>query len=536
MLRILVLTLFVSFCTISSSDAENDSLAQQLETTNRYLILKDSIITHKKQDIKAYRDSLKINTPKNKNEEFRLLLQLSKQYEYFVYDSAFQYANRATKMAYQLKDEEKIAEAKTRLSLILLLKGLYKETIDSLQSINPYMLQAKKRIDFYAVAYRAYYDLSNSRWGYYAPKYREIGNSYVRKIEEEGDPKSFTYLLAQALRSLNNLDNNKAISQYNNLVYNHDLDPHQAAISNCGLGIAYIRLHEKDKAKYHLLKAVIGDIKSVTMETLAAKVLAEVLFHEGDLEKANKFIAEAQKDASFYGSNARRLEISYIRPDIEAAVLKKVVKEKDLVLSASIIVSLLTLIIVAFAIIIYRQLRELKNARKVIMESNRSLRQVNDQLREVSKIKEEYVGYYFNFSSQFIERMDAMRKAISRQLLTKQFDAIEHELRQYNAKKERQNLFQDFDRIFLKLFPDFINRFNLLFDEKDRIQFKDANCLNTDLRIFALIRLGIIDNDKIASILNFSVNTIYTYKTKIKNRSLVPNEDFDSKIMEIKSV
>ncbi|RUT79705.1 DUF6377 domain-containing protein [Ancylomarina longa] len=536
MLRILILSFLICLGNTTISEAQNDTLAQQFEKTNRYLHLKDSIIRQKKLDINVFRDSLKIANPKNKKEEFRLLLQLSKQYEYFVYDSAFQYANRAINIAYQLKDEEKIAEAKTRLSLILLLKGLYKETIDSLQSINPYVLQAKKRVEFYSVAYRAYYDLSNSRWGYFAPKYLKIGNSYVRKIEEEGDPDSFDYLLARALKSLNNLENDKAINLYKELVYHHNLNPHQAAISNCGLGIAYIRLHEKEKAKYHLLKAAVGDIQSVTMETLAAKVLAEVLFHEGDLEKANKFIAEAQKDAGYYGSNARRLEISYIKPDIEAAVLKKVVKEKDLVLSVSIIVSLLTLIIVAFAIIIYRQLRELRKARKVIMESNRSLRQVNDQLREVSKIKEEYVGYYFNFSSQFIERMDAMRKAISRQLLTKQYDTIEHELRQYNAKKERQNLFQDFDRIFLKLFPDFVNRYNLLFEDKDRIQLKDSNCLNTDLRIFALIRLGIIDNEKIASILNFSVNTIYTYKTKIKNRSLVPNEDFDSKIMEIKSV
>lgn len=97
-------------------------------------------------------------------------------------------------------------------------------------------------------------------------------------------------------------------------------------------------------------------------------------------------------------------------------------------------------------------------------------------------------------------------------------------------------LFEDFDRIFLKLFPDFVKRFNLLFEESERIILKDSHCLNTDLRIFALIRLGVNDNEKIASILNFSVNTIYTYKTKIKNRSLISNDEFEAKIMEIKSV
>ena len=131
-------------------------------------------------------------------------MRLTKEYEYFVYDSAFYYGNLALKTAYRLKDASKIAEAKSNISLILLLRGLYKETIDSIQTIDPMALDQKKLIDFYSVAYRAYYDLSNSRWGYYAPKYRESGNSYVKKIAAEGDPDSFEYILALALKSQNN--------------------------------------------------------------------------------------------------------------------------------------------------------------------------------------------------------------------------------------------------------------------------------------------------------------------------------------------
>jgi len=264
--------------------------------------------------------------------------------------------------------------------------------------------------------------------------------------------------------------------------------------------------------------------------------LAELLHYDGRVEEAYKFIEHAQKDASFFGSHARRLEISYIKPDIEAAMLNKVEKEKDLMVSVAIIIFILSIVIVSFIVIVYKQLREIRKARKEVIIANENLQDVNDMLREVSKIKEEYVGYYFNFSSQFIEKIETMKKAISRQLMTKQYDAIEMELKNYNSKKERQNLFEDFDRIFLKLFPDFVNRFNQLFTEENKISLKDSQSLNTDLRIFALIRLGINDNEKIASILNFSVNTIYTYKTKIKNRALVPNEEFDAKIMEIKSV
>jgi len=103
-------------------------------------------------------------------------------------------------------------------------------------------------------------------------------------------------------------------------------------------------------------------------------------------------------------------------------------------------------------------------------------------------------------------------------------------------KKEKEELYRNFDRVFLKLFPDFVEEFNKLLKEEHRIVLKEDELLNTDLRIFALIRMGITDNEKIANILQYSVNTIYTYKTKIKNRSLVPNEKFEDYVMQINSV
>ena len=531
------LCIVLSFYLLSSLHAQNDPLENQFELTDQYLAKKDSIIKEKNKHINILFDSLQFQKKSgNLEKEFKLLVDITKEYEAFVYDSAFLYGRKAIKAAYQLKDPAKIAEAKSNISLILLLKGLYKETIDTLKTINPQVLNQQKRIEFYSVAYRAYGALSNTRWGYYAPKYREIGNSYYDKIVKEGNPESFEYILALALRSQSNNENYDVCKYCTKLIDEFDLNSHQEAITNSILGFSYLKLNDKRKAKIHLLKAVVGDLKSATKETSAAKVLAEILFEEGDLERANKFISEAKIDADFYGSNARQLEISFIQPNIEAAVFKELEKEKDLVSNFFLIVSIFALLLISFSFIIYRQVKELKKARKEILERNRNLRQLNDMLREVSKIKEEYVGYYFNFSSQFIEKLEGMKKAISRQLLTKQYDAIEMELKNYNSKKERQHLFEDFDRIFLKLFPDFVNLFNQLFEEKDRIVLKDSQLLNTDLRIFALIRLGISDNEKIASILNFSVNTIYTYKTKIRNRSTFPNEAFDLKVMAIKSV
>jgi predicted negative regulator of RcsB-dependent stress response len=533
--RLLILSVFSLFI-FSSAFAQQESVAGLFEEANNLLAKKKEIVENKMQKIAKERKALGLIKESDLLGQCNSLIKLSKEYEYFVYDSAFYYGNKALKLAYAIKDKGKVAEAKANLSLVMLLKGMYKETIDSISSVDIQSLSNDKRIEFYAIAYRAYYDLANSRWGYYAPKYRRIGDSYCEKIFQEGKPDSYNYVLAKALKSLNNAQDEKAISHYHQLIDQFELTYHQQAITHSGVAMAYLRTGEVQKAKYHLLKAVIGDIQSATMETLAAKSLAEILFHEGDLQKANKYITEAQKDANFYGSNARRLQIAFIQPKIEAAVLNEVEKEKSRMFLIGIVITILLVIIVVFAIIFFRQLQELKRARKEILESNKNLRTVNDSLREVSQIKEEYVGYYFNFSSQFIEKMDGMKKAIARQLMTKQYDAIDLELKKYNPKKERKYLFEDFDRIFLKLFPDFVNRFNQLFDEADQIALKDSQSLNTDLRIFALIRLGVNDNEKIASILNFSVNTIYTYKTRIKNKSMVTNEEFESKIMEIKSV
>ncbi|WP_282014794.1 DUF6377 domain-containing protein [Marinifilum flexuosum] len=530
---ILLFLILVSFTSYSNSIFQTS----KEKNVNYYLNLKDSIDDAKWRKINSITASVnRLNKKVNLEDQYHLFSSLSKEYEYFVYDSAFHYGNKSLQMAYQLKDAEKIAESKSNLALVLLLKGLYKETIDTIQTIRGQDLPNEKRIEFYAVAYRAYYDLANSRWGYYSPKYRKLGDQYVDKIEKEGKNNFFHYNLALALKNLNNQKDEQAVKYYTKVMKGLKLDPHQMAICQSGMGVALARLGKADEAKKAIEKAVIGDVLSATKETLASKILAEILFYEGDLEKANKLIEQARKDAEFYGSDVRRLEISFIQPDIDAAVVGELEKEKKQVVIIGIVISVMLIVIVVLAIVFFKQLQELKKVRKEIGERNENLGIVNESLREVSRIKEEYVGYYFNFSSQFIEKMEGMKKAISRQLMTKQYDAIELELKNYNPKKERQLLFEDFDRIFLKLFPDFVKRFNLLFEESERIILKDSHCLNTDLRIFALIRLGVNDNEKIASILNFSVNTIYTYKTRIKNRSLISNDEFEAKIMEIKSV
>jgi hypothetical protein len=531
-----VFSLFVPFLFVLSQA----SLAQSVyeEQLDDYILERTEIDSLKKGRIKALSiDLMRIREKNDPDLEFKSLINNVKAYEYFVYDSAFKYAQAANRLAYELKDLEKIAESKSKLSLIMLLKGLYTSSIDTINSVQAQYLSKEKRREFYSTAYRAYYDLSGySRDKHYSEAYKKLGHFYNQKLIDEFPKPSFEKLLGLALQSMVNGKLYRAEDYYLNLLNRFKLNDHETAIVTSGLGFIYLDRGEIEKSKAYLMQASIADIKSATKETTACRSLAELFYKEGNIDKAYQYILIAKADADFYGSEQRKFEISYILPLIESARFQKLNKEKKMITLSILIVGIISLLVFIFLIVILRQLKKLRQARREIELSNKNLTHLNELLREASRIKEEYIGYYFNFSSQYIDKLEDIKKSISRQLITKSYDNIDQELKKYSSKNERKRLFEDFDRIFLKLFPDFIQRFNQLFDEEDRILLKDDFCLNTDLRIFALIRIGVADSEKIAGILNLSVNTIYTYKTKIRNRSIYPNEEFDLKVMAIKSV
>lgn len=206
-------------------------------------------------------------------------------------------------------------------------------------------------------------------------------------------------------------------------------------------------------------------------------------------------------------------------------------------------VTLLLLLVVALVIVILKQVKKLKAAQKIITEAhikeheiNRKLAETNEKLSDANKIKEEYIGYFFNVNSEFFDKIDRFKKSVEQKIADRKFEDIKVLIRSINLKKEKEELLKHFDQAFLNLFPNFVTAFNSMFREEDRVKLKEDELLNTDLRIFALIRMGIHDNEKIAHILQYSINTINAYKTRIKNKSLVPNEEFEKRIMEIKTV
>jgi hypothetical protein len=199
-----------------------------------------------------------------------------------------------------------------------------------------------------------------------------------------------------------------------------------------------------------------------------------------------------------------------------------------------VVITALALLVVFFLVMIIKQLKKLKIKEAIIEGKNLQLNHINGKLIEDAKIKEEYIGQFFKAISGYIVKLENLKISIDAKLSMKKYDAIHTFVNNIDIKKERENLYYSFDHIFLKIFPNFITVFNGLFAEKDQIWPDEDEVLNTDLRIFALIRMGIADNETIAKILEYSVNTIYVYKMRIKAKSLHPDQ-FEQRIMDIKA-
>lgn len=472
----------------------------------------------------------------NNNDLFEGYLKLYEEYRIFNYDSAYAYGSKMQAYARQTNDSFRISYSKIKLSFIMLSSGMFKEVFDTLKTINLSHLNKGEKAEYYTLMARCYYDLADyDKDQFYAPAYDLEGNKYVDSALAFFPEKSFQFYYYNGLKNIRSGNLDSALLFLQKIIYDPTLSPHEIALTASTLSDIYIRKGETDTAINLLIRAAISDIRSSTKETSATLNLATLLFRKNDLKNASTYIEKAVNDALFYGARQRKVQLSAILPLIEAEKLNIVEKEKHLVLTYAVVVTLLLVLLIILAIVIYRQVNKLKNAKRIISDAHLHQQIINMKLLEANKIKEEYIGYFFSGNSEFYSRIERFKKLVEQKITDRKPDEIRFLVNNLNLKQERDELLKSFDQIFLNLFPDFINKFNAFFKEEDKIKLKEGELLNTDLRIFALIRMGIHDNEKIARILEYSVNTINTYKTKIKNKSIVPNEEFEHKIMEIEA-
>ncbi|GAB3914071.1 DUF6377 domain-containing protein [Mucilaginibacter boryungensis] len=529
-----LLLFFLVFSALTAfSDSKTDNLFDELKAE----FGKKSYYDHQKEVRIQHLKAALFSVPgTDLNRQFNICNKLYDEYKSYQYDSAYVYANKLQGLSNALHDKAKIDFSKIKIGFILLSSGMFKETFDSMHGIDVHNLDDSVKVEYYSILTRAYYDLANyDNDRIYSPRYKMQANMYIDSAIKLSKPGSYDNIYLTGYKKLKNGHIDSAAAIFNQLLDPKKLTEHQYAIVASTLSNVYLNT-QKDKCIELLTRATMSDIRSSTKETIALFWLAELLYKKGDIQNTYIALKYAQADAEFYGARQRKIQIGTLMPIVAAEIITYKEREERRFIIFLSIVTVLAVLVIVISILLSKQLKKLKQKEKIIDDKNVQLEKVNLKLLEGAKIMEDYIGYFFNVISGYILQLERIKRSVDTKLSIKKYDDIQLMANNINIKKERDTLFYTFDHVFIKIFPNFIEEFNALFNKEDQIWPKEHEVLTTDLRIFALMRMGISDTETIAKILEYSEKTIYVYKQRIKAKALIHGDEFEHRIMAIKAV
>lgn len=541
-----LLPLLLLFTLPVSAQQTLESLLRDLdvaiENSGQYEKEKIQRITLMKDGLNALELSLE--------EEYRINLRLYNEYEAYICDSARHYINRNIDIATQLGNREWLDESKLKKAHILATSGLYAEGVRLLETIEKKYLSERLLVDYYMAFENIYlYHAEYAQDDEYRPEYLDKMNRYrdsVLLVVPEG---SYQYVIVRAPQFIDRQQPEQAEILLKDCMHKTASDTREYAILTSILAFTYQMSNRLELQKMSLTESAIADIKGVVKENNSLRALSELLYEEGALDRANKYMKKSMADASFYNARLRNVQASKMLPVIDYAYqLEKEMQRRKLQIFLGVISILSLFLIVAVGYVI-RQLKKLAKARREVVHANRELqklnadlveanrrqKQTNDSLTEANCIKEEYIGRFLGQCSAYIDKLETYRRMLNKKAASGKVEELYKTLKSSQfIEDELKEFYHNFDNSFLSIFPDFVECFNRLLPEGEQIVPKQGERLTTELRIFALIRLGITDSAKIASFLRYSITTIYTYRSKLKNKSLY-RDNLEEQVMKIGS-
>lgn len=480
---------------------------------------------------------------------FYIQNQLFHEYLPFNFDSALQYINRNLDLSSKLNNVSFKHETNLHLANLLAYSGRYLEALDVVKKVTKTDLSLTNKREYYSIYVKVYSELylftpakENS------PYYRSLYHSYADTLMGLLDKNTEDYLalVEKDYRDSRRLDDCKrtndqrfAMSEMGTRTYS------TVAFERA---ILYQIENNIEMEKKYLILSAISDIKAAVKDNASLTDLAMLLFNENNIDDAYRYIMFSFEDAAFYNSRLRYVQISNILPLITEAYQLKSDNQKAELRKFLWIISLLSLILLVAIIAIFHQIRSLRNAKDELLNVNDRLMQLNDNLKVTNeelnsvnnelmvsdKVKEHYIGSFLAICSEYIDKLDNFRKLVNKNIVAHKVDDLYATTKSKKLiDKEIEDFYNSFDNIFLHLFPNFVQQINELLLEEEQLEIKKDDALPTEIRIFALIRLGIKDSSKIAHLLRYSVNTIYNYRVKIKNKAVVPRDEFEDYIMKI---
>lgn len=549
MKKILSLVYILCFSALTSSFAQNknikdlyEQLDQAIEQSQYYINQKESRIT------KIKKQSRQGHTPP---QLLTAYYKLYEEYQTYKSDSSIYYIHQAIDLAKRNNMKSDITKLRSLLALQYSTSGAFTEALHVLQSIDKKTLNNSNKKDYYIAFYHVYGELGFTNINIDT----ELSQEFYSKQDCYRDtlfsilsPNSEDYLMRKEvlLTSQNKL---KEALKINDIRLSKcKKGSHEYGIVAYYRYLIYRSLKDEDMVKYWLLQSAICDVKCAINDQASLWILAEILSKEKDVERSYKYINFSWKAIKKFCTRIRSWQISPVLGTIDHNYQAELKKANHRLIFAIICVSLLVIALALLTFYVNKQKSYLSNARNELKKTNTQLEELNnklsstngmlkasnDKLNESNGVKEEYIGKFLGACSHYIDKLDKMRLNVNKMVKNKQYNELYSMTKSSEVKEqELEELYANFDKVFLNLFPNFVEDLNGLLKEECQIHLSSPNKLSAIVRVFALIRLGIDDSTKIAEFLHYAVNTIYNYRAKLRNGALNDRNEFEKKVREL---
>lgn len=522
---------------IHTGGKSEKSVLQQLDQVVkerfRYGEIKESRIDSLKQVVQQTEDPERL---------YKLYHNLFKEYRSYNMDSALYMAEQKAFLSQKLNKPELIFSSDVSLAQGLATVGMYKEALDILDRIDKRPLDDNQRSGYLHIYHSVYKLLADNSFTQTEKEYyTQLVLCYKDSLLQVNPPGTLGYYLIEKGIYTSRGDYDKAFAIMDHCYTEFGGNESYIGILAYELAELYEHTGQTEEEKKYLAISAVSDLQAGVKEYIALYKLAVLLYREGDIDRAYTYIKCSLEDATYSKARFRTLEMSEALPIITAAYEKKEEQEKAHLKTYLLRITLLLFILLVSLICIAVQLRRIWLAKRSIhtmyeelKKMNEELNGLNRQLAESNVVKEAYIGSVFTLCSQYIDKMEAYRIHINRRLRTgKVEEAVKITSSTSLVPDELKAFYATFDSIFLSLFPHFIEQLNQLLKEGEQIVPKKGDLLSPELRVFALVRLGISESSKIAGFLHYSLQTVYNYKLKVRNKSFLPKEEFNEALQQI---
>lgn len=542
--------IFLCLCTIcmcrlhAADSSRADSLLLKLDQA-----IKERPIYMEQKELKLVELKRQLHRQIPDEERFAILGTLLDEYRSFNTDSALHMAEEREQIAIRLGNREYIDNARMNKADVLGMTGMYKEVMDLMRNIHIDRLPVDIHPYYYHI-YRTVYGLmaDYAVTAYEKKLYTELTDKYRDSLLLVNKDNLLIHTLIQSDQYNVRNEYDKAIRLLTDYLALQKDYEHDVAICAYTLSESYRLKGDKEKEKEYLIVSAMADMKTAVREYISLRKLAVLLYQEGDIERAYSYVKICMEDAAACNARLRQLEILEIFPIINDAYQQKTEKQQEQMKWALVSISLLSLFLLLAIFYVYKQMKKVAAARREVIDANKRLKELNDELHlsnaqlkeanhsiaENSYLKEEYIGRYMDQCSVYLEKMDNYRRSLGKIAATGNVEELYKNIKSSKfIEGELKEFYTNFDNTFLQLFPTFVEDFNALLADDEQISLKAGERMNTELRIFALIRLGITDSVKIAQFLRYSVTTIYNYRTKVRNKAAGDRDLLEQEVMTI---